>query len=544
MKNDRSVKNFDGTQAGLYPHLKITNETYPRILATRKIENDGAEYFGAFLTKTSARILIDFVNRTFRLRSCDIPIDGKFPVPCTQHYHRRCLAPCVESLCTKSNHDAMVDIVRLFLANRRNEFADALQLRIELASHALDFETAAYWRDILDAVEKYWSNPRWNVWLDGDVVDTFEIENDVDALRIYLVTQRGRYVLGRKFFSYVPGTSIDDAMSKIIHGFYQKYAPKEIHVSRDFADRKTLAKYLSEKFGHPVPITLLTKNTRRATTSRAVRLTRDETELDAAKPEASAKAISLDLKRLFGLKRQPRRIECFDAAHISGRGFVAAWSVWINGHFVGSEYGWRISAEQSELASLAEAVMFRLSKAGRPDLIVLDGGKPQLSAVTEMLSQSKKASAEIVAAVKPRGKHSGVSHFLRQSGEPIEFDEMSPSQNMLKILRDDAHDLANRVHRDLRDTKHNYELAAVLPSINEAERRDVLRAAGSIRKLTTLSETDVFNLFDARTARKIAHDLRIFRSGNSDPVTPLIVPIRFDDPDGAADDLRPILTSK
>ncbi|HSU24400.1 MAG TPA: hypothetical protein VLI65_00335, partial [Pyrinomonadaceae bacterium] len=132
MKNDRSVKNFDGTQAGLYPHLKITNETYPRILATRKIEKDGAEYFGAFLTKTSARILIDFVNRTFRLRSCDIPINGKFPVPCTQHYNKRCLAPCVESLCDLDNYLSMVDIVRLFLSNKRNELAEALQFRIQL----------------------------------------------------------------------------------------------------------------------------------------------------------------------------------------------------------------------------------------------------------------------------------------------------------------------------------------------------------------------------------------------------------------------------
>ena len=136
----------------------------------------------------------------------------------------------------------MVDIVRLFLANRRNEFSEALQLRIQLASDALDFEAAAYWRDILDAVEKYWSNPRWNVWIDGDVVDTFEIENDADALRIFLVTQRDRYVLGRKVFSYEPGTSIDEAMSKIIHGFYQKYAPKEIRVSLDFAGSKNACK--------------------------------------------------------------------------------------------------------------------------------------------------------------------------------------------------------------------------------------------------------------------------------------------------------------
>ena len=539
MKNDPAIKDFDEGSAGLYPHLKITAEEYPRVLATRRIKDDGAEYFGAYLTRTSARILIDFINRVFRLRSCDIPIAGTFSVPCTQHYHRRCLAPCVGSLCDRDQYLAMVDLVRLFLANRRSELVEALQFRIQLASDALDFETAAYWRDILESIESYWSKPRWNAWIHGEAVDTFEIEEEPGGLRIYLVSQRGRHVLGRKVFSFSSNISDADAMSRIVHGFYQVYAPREIRVSRDFEGRKRLAKSLGGKFGRELPISLITRNTRRVTTSRAVRLTRDESELDASKPLTDAATIGRELKRMFGLKRSPGRVECFDVAHISGTDFVAAWSVWIKGHFVGSEYGIRVSREVSELASLAEAVEFRLAGVPLPDLIVLDGGRPQLGAVSDVL---QRTGVPIIAAAKPKGHHSGVASFLTQSGDRIEFDASSPSQNMLKILRDDAHDLANRAHRDLRDLRHNYELASILPSLNEAERRDILRAAGSVNRLVSLSDDEILLMATPSIARRIVKDLKAYRSGRAREVLPLIAPIRFDDENGSADDLRPLPT--
>src|SRR6478736_6356749 len=178
MKNDRTVSDFSEDGGDLYPHMKLTAEAFPRVLATRVIAEDDAEYFGAFLGKTSVRILIDFLNRTFRLRSCDIAIDGNFPVPCTQYYLKRCLAPCVSNICPKAEYDDMVGYVRLFLANRRGELSDQLLARIDAASEDLDFETAAKWRDILLAVEEFWSNPRLNVWLD-DTVDTYDADETV-----------------------------------------------------------------------------------------------------------------------------------------------------------------------------------------------------------------------------------------------------------------------------------------------------------------------------------------------------------------------------
>ena len=163
MINDRSVIDFSESGANLYPHLKVTAEEFPRILATRRFEDDDAEYFGAFLPKTGVRIMMDFVNRVFRLRSCDIEIDGNFPVPCTQFYRKRCLAPCVENLCSREIYMEMAGLAKLFLSNQRGLLVRELQSRITIQAEALEFETAAEWRDILVKIENYWKIARSNV---------------------------------------------------------------------------------------------------------------------------------------------------------------------------------------------------------------------------------------------------------------------------------------------------------------------------------------------------------------------------------------------
>jgi excinuclease ABC subunit C len=329
-------------------------------------------------------------------------------------------------------------------------------------------------------------------------------------------------------------------MSAITENFYRFYAPREIRVTQDFADRKKLARDLGERFARAIPINIITNSTRRSTTIRAARLARDEIEIDRAKPDASAKAIASELKGLFGLSRAPKRIECFDVAHISGRGFVAAWSTWIDGHLVGREYGFHISHETSELSTLSDAVLFRTRQPDAPDLIILDGGRPQMSAVLEKLTEERRRKFVLVAATKPPGKHSGIAYLLLESGDRLEFDETSPAHNLIKTLRDDAHDLANRVHRDLRDSSHNYELAAILPSLSEGQRREALKLAGSIARLTTSSDDEVAKMFPPKIARKIVRDLKKLRRGETREVIPLIVPIRFGDENGSADDLRPI----
>jgi excinuclease ABC subunit C len=542
MKNDRAAQTIAGPDVELYPHLKITAEDFARVLATRRVEDDGAEYYGAFLTKTSVRLLIDFLNRTFRLRSCDIPIDGSFPVPCTQFYRRRCIAPCVESLCDRESYLRMVELVRLFLANDRAALIDELNVRIEQAAENLDFETAASLRDILNAVEEYWQNARYQVWLD-DAVDTYAAEVTNDNVFVHLVTQRGRRVLGRKVFAFDAGAEPGEAIEKVIRTFYRFHLPKEIRVYQDLENRRLITEELCERFEKKAQVVVVRAPDRRLSTTMALYKSRDERELDAAKPHASAWEIERELQAMFGLEHAPGRVEAFDVAHISGSGFVGASSVWIDGHFVGSEYRFHLSEQTSELGAMKETVSLRLSDSERPtpELIIADGGKPQLSAAIEAVNSLSITNVAVASAVKPRGKHSEISHFLDEHGDRIDFNTSSPAHRILKLLRDDAHELSNRVHRDLRDMAHYYELAAIVPSLDEAGRRTLLATTGSIKNILDLDEQNLTRMFEPSTSRAILSDIRNYKNGRSEPVLPLIVPIRFDAEKGDAEDLRPIL---
>ena len=544
MINDRTASVFSEDGADLYPHIKITHEEFPRLLATRRFEDDGSEYFGAFLSKTSVRILIDFLNKTFRLRSCEIEIDGNFPIPCTQFYRKRCVAPCVATICDKEKYYEMLSLARLFLANDRNRLSWELTKRITKSAEDLEFEDAAAWRDILVAVEDFWSNPRWQVWLD-DATDTFVTDETVAGEFIYLATQRGRNVLGRKVFQLPRGGGIspDEALERIISTIYHFHLPKEIHVSIDFEGRKNLVKTLSEKYGRTVKIALVRADKQLITSMRALQTARSENELEFVKAKSTPRQISGELKRLFKLESLPKRIEAFDVAHISGTNFVAASSVWENGRFVMEDYRFSVSEETSELTALAASVRERLTNTETlPDIILLDGGKPQMNATITAIAGIDRGKTCLVGAVKPSGKHSAVSYFLAESGERIEFDAYNPAHSMLQLLRDAAHDLSNRAHRDLRDMVHHYELSALLPSITESERRNLMAKVGSIRKIRDLTDDQLRSLVQPKTAAKISTDIKNDRSGNSRAAIPLIVPVSLVAENGDAEDLRPIET--
>lgn len=457
MKNDLTVNNIFDLGSQRYPHVKLTHEAFPRVLATRRIEDDRAEYYGAMLPKTSARILLDFLNKTFKLRSCDVEIDGSFPMPCTQFYRRRCVAPCVSSLCTRQRYDEIVDLVRLFLRNDKARFRRSIKKLMSAASDELDFENAAIYRDILEEVERYWNQDRWQVWL-NDAIDTYVIEEIAAGFGIYLVTHRGRGVLGRKVFRVdrEDAPTPDEALSQIIRSFYVAHLPKEVRVPHDFHGRKELIADLSQRFGRQAVVRVFRPG---VNASRALHLSRDEHEIDRAKPHATAQRIAGELAKRFDLRKKPLRVEAFDVAHISGTGFVAASAVWDNGHFLSVDYEFEISKENSELAALAGYVESHTLASPRPaDLVLLDGGKPQMNAVLKQLTNAPKRSP-IIAAIKPKGRHSAIASFLTEEGTLHPFDIDSPAHAMLQLLRDESHDLANRVHRDYREMMPFYERA-------------------------------------------------------------------------------------
>lgn len=478
--------NFSIEGEPLYPHIKLTAERFPRLLSTRIVDpTDLAQYFGPFLTRSAARILIDFLNRTFRLRSCTIPVDGSFEVPCTQYYAKRCLAPCVAAICGRETYVEMAELATLFLSNERERFESRVFGYIDEASKLLDFERAADFRDILESVREFWATKRRDVWLD-DAVDTFLLEHEADLLKVFIVTTRKGRMLGSRVFVFqvFDETDTSEVLSDVIEQFYPVNAPREIRVPFDFAKRHELAHTLSDRLEREVRIVARGEKPERVTALLALARTKLSVELEKLKPVVTTAQIQRELKRLFGLKKLPSRIEAFDAAHISGSFAAAAMSVWKNAELIAEEYRQTLSTETGEIATLRNFIADRLNNDDDlPQLIVIDGGRSHLNAALNALEQAERSSIEVIGAVKPPRRHDEISHFLTTDGNQIDFDYSSPAMRLLKVLRDEAHDLANAAHGQSRDMAHFY------------------------------------------TA-----------SGRQ----PLIVPIRYDDPNGKAGDLRPI----
>lgn len=535
MKNNLSLSG-----QRLYPYLKITNERFPRLLVTRKIETDGAEYFGAFLPETGVRFFINFLNKLFKLRTCTIEIDGNFNVPCPQFYAKRCLAPCVENLCYEKEYLESVEFLRLFLERRKDILSEKILDKIEKFAEDFDFETAAEWRDKLNAIENFWNKNEWILWL-TDATDNWEIERKDKEIFVFLVTMRGRKNMGKRVFIFKNEFSDAEVFEEILPEFYRFHAPAEIRISRDFSSRKSLSDALSKRENRKVKITITNEKNQKITIDRAIERNKHEFDLRNIKPTISTGDLQKELKKILKLKTLPKRIEGFDVAHISGTNPVGANAVWENGKFIASEYKFWFFDETGELETLQNSVAARFAnKKNLPDLILIDGGNSQLKATLKALENFAGREFFIISAVKPPKQHGEISHFLTETGEKILFENNSDAFRFLQKIRDEAHEAANYIHRTRRDFSHFYELASVLPFSHETLRREILRKFGSINNLKNTSFEKLKTEFDSDAAEIIWKDLENHKSNGGRKIEIPIVPIRYDDPNGDANNLQPL----
>ncbi len=354
--------NFSIEGRPLYPHIKLTREPFPRLLATRMIHDDDAEYFGPFLNRTSARILIGLLNRTFRLRSCAIDVDGSFSYPCTQYYARRCVAPCVSVLCGTEEYANFVHLARLFLRNDRDEFEFLIGTFIQSAADRLDFESAAYFRDILSQIRSFWADGRRSAWI-NDATDTFVVERVADVVTVFIITTRGVRSLGSRAFTFqvFDESDIRELLSDLILQFYRVGAPREIRIPFELPDRRELVREISQQTGRSVKIVVEGKVPGRITALKGLAKIKLENELQNLKPAVSPKVLGKQLARLFGLERPPSRIEAFDAAHISGTYSTAGMAVWQDGRLITEEYREELSEDAGETATLGKFIGERFS---------------------------------------------------------------------------------------------------------------------------------------------------------------------------------------
>src|SRR6478609_2673832 len=413
-----------------YPHLKLTiNEPFPKAVITRRIQKDGALYFGPFLPASLARKTIDVINRTFQLRTCDLEIDGKAPRPCLEYHIKRCLGPCVKGLCTPEQYQEAVRDVRLLLEGRNHELASTLEQRMVDASEAMLYELAAKYRDLRKTVIRLSEQQKMATTSEDDI-DIFGYYRESQRVALQLFTMREGHIVGRRefFWEDLPFDSFDPAefLSEVLAQYYASdYVPREIYVPVDFSDRELLEKALTKRKGRRVKIydpqrgekrdmiDLVDKNAKLAFEQR----------FRILKPDM--KRVLEELQETLELPHFPARIESFDISHIQGAENVAGMVVCENGKMNRSEYRkfkirWVEGA--NDFASMHEAVLRRYRRVrdeekALPDLIMIDGGKSQLHAAAEAMRELDLEAVPMIGVVKPPLHHNQVAYLLVKGRE-------------------------------------------------------------------------------------------------------------------------------
>jgi excinuclease ABC subunit C len=501
-----------------YPHLKLTiNEPFPKVVITRRIQKDGALYFGPFLPASMARRTIDLINRTFQLRTCDIEINGRAPRPCLEYHIKRCLGPCVKGLCTLDQYQEAVRDVRLLLEGRNTELADMLEERMGQASEELRYEMAAKYRDLRKTVIKLSEQQKMATSPERDV-DIFAYYREGRQLALQLFTMREGHIVGRRefFWEDLPEDDFDPAsfLSDVLAQYYSSdYVPKEIHVPVDFEDRELLEQALTARKGRRVRIHYTQRGEKRDLIDLGEKNAKlaFEQRFRVLKPDM--KLVLEELQETLELPRFPARIESFDISHIQGAENVAGMVVSDNGKMNRSEYRkFRIRSVEgaNDTASMHEAVLRRYKRRltegkSLPDLIMIDGGKGQLAAAADAMRELDLEAIPMVGIVKPPQRHNQVSYLLvkGREHEPVYLDPHSLILRLLQMIRDETHRFALSYHRKRRELRDFTSELSAIPGVGEKRKGRLLRHFGSIHRISEATESELTPFVGKKTAHEI-----------------------------------------
>ena len=481
-----------------YPHLKLTNEPYPKVVVTRKIVRDGSSYYGPFLPAVLARNTLNLVNRAFQLRTCEIEIDGKLPRPCLEYHLKRCLGPCVKGLCTQQEYQEAAADVKILLDGKNKELAKSLEQRMWHFSEDGKYELAAKYRDLHRTVLALSETQKMATTADRDI-DIIGFYREHQRLALQLFTMREGRIVGRREFFWedlVDDDSFDasEFLGLVLTQYYSTdYVPLEIHVSQDFEDRAVLEKALTERRGRRVKIL----DPKRGKNKHLVRLVEAnakiafEQRFRVLKPDLEK--VLEELQELLELSYFPERIESFDISNISGSENVAGIVVFENGKPARANYRRFIikSVEgANDFASMNEAVFRRYKRSideqtPLPQLICIDGGKGQLSAAAAAMQALDLEQIMLVGLVKPPKQHNQISHLLVHGREdtPIPFDRNSLAFRLILQIREETHKTAIEFHRKRREKRDFSSELSEIPGIGDKRKMKLLREFGSIERI-------------------------------------------------------------
>ena len=506
-----------------YPYLQLTTtEAFPRVLVARSVERDGNMYAGPFLPAKFARRTMSLTHKVFGIRSCNEVITGTRHRPCLEYDIKRCLAPCVVTICSEERYAVAVADTKLFLEGRNQELAEQLRGRMIDASEGQRYEEAAQLRDAMRTVEAVRERQQKMASAELGDRDVFGVKAGASGAVVQVFIVRGGRVIERVELMWDAadsGESEADVIEAAIQQFYNDHdPPPEIHVPVAPSEQEVLEDWLTQHAGRKVRIVVPQRGTKKGMMELAHRNAAlgYRQRFDA---NATANYDALEsLQAALRLPKLPRRIDCFDISTIQGSETVASMVVCEEGRMRPSEYrkfkikqGSGIGDQGSgkfldDFAAMEQVVRRRYSKVLEnggpfPDLIVIDGGKGQLNAAYAALETVGLSNLVAVGLAK---KEELV--FTRDSMEPLALDTHGNALRLLQRIRDEAHRFAITFHRQSRKKRDLQSELDVVPGIGLRRRKTLLTAFGSLSGVRRATREELARVVGIKVADAvIAH---------------------------------------
>ena len=466
-----------------YPYVKVTvQEAYPRLFMTRRLERDGAKYFGPFTDVTAVHHVLRILRSYYPLRTCK---SMKVERPCLQYHMHYCEGPCMNYVTVESYRRYIDDIVALF-EGKQVQVIQEITSKMEQASEDLEFELAAKYRDDLLSIQKVQEKQRM-VTQRGDM-DVLGIAIDGPMACIQLFFIRSGRLLGREnYFVQHEGDSPELVMTEFIKQYYggSTFIPKELLLPMDSVDRELFSEWFSSMKGQQVEVSvpqrgykkdLINMAEENAQNFLAERRRQWQYTIDKSGGAVKKLAEVLDLPRL------PERMECYDISHMQGAETVASMVVFEGGKPAKREYRRfklkTVQGKPDDFASMAEIMERRYGNEKdwpMPDLIIIDGGKGQLNAALPVIRAMGVTDVPVISLAKRIEEV-----FVEGESESIILEHHTPELQLLQQIRDEAHRFAITYHRRLRGKRNLESVLDHIEGIGPKRRKALYKHFGNL----------------------------------------------------------------
>ncbi|MXZ18097.1 MAG: excinuclease ABC subunit C [Rhodothermaceae bacterium] len=505
-----------------YPYICIKKEPFPRVFITRRILKDGSKYFGPYTDVGSMRRALGIVRSIFKLRTCSLDLSpepiqrGKYQV-CLEFHIKKCAGPCVGYQSAES-YDETVAQVEMLLKGHTSALKYTLQDAMQAASEQQQYEEAARIRNQIDAIETYAQRQKvvTATPVDRDLFALATARDENAAVGVCFKVREGK-IIGRehKIMRQIEGHEDSVLMQRYLENYYTQTAffPEEVFLNIPTSEPEALVEFLTAQRGKKV-LLITPQRGQKAELMRMVQANADlllgEFKLELLKRGEdripfAVKALQSDLR----LSKLPKRIECFDISHLGGTGTVASCIVFHNGRPRKSDYrSYKIrgvpDGKPDDFLSMEEVIRRRFQRIQDedgpwPDLVVVDGGKGQLSSAIKALKKTDTYGNFPVIGLSKRLEEV----YFPEDKEPYHIAKQSASLQLIQRVRDEAHRFAVNIQRKQRKSRLLHSELLDIPGVGPKTVRKLIRAFGSVRKIKDADQKALKNIVGPSLAKQI-----------------------------------------